>query len=206
MKRTSFGYIFLRQFVIVVMALAVAAGAMVLSIRFGCCCIGPADAIVKYTQLVEVAVMDLEGRPAAGVKVNYMDVYGPTWSRGPDGQVLFDSAKVEAALQKHRPELLSGVNHQTDASGRAVIPVFVHQLVGVFPLVSLVLKKVDEKGMAGQLYVIVVDDGVNVDNIPLRVLPGISAHGEHWRVEIRSLSTPHEYDYSDDKPSENSAK
>jgi hypothetical protein len=206
MKRPSLGHIFLRQFVIVVMALAVAAGAMLLAIRFGCCCIGPADAIVKYMQLVEVAVTDLEGRPAAGVKVYFPDVYDPTLSRGPGGQVLHDSAKVEAALQKHRLELLSGMNHQTDASGRAVIPVFVRQIVGVFPLVSLVLRNVDEKGMAGQVCILVVDDGVNVDNIPFRLLPGSNGHGVHLRVEIRSLSTPHEYSYSDDNPSENSAK
>jgi len=141
MKRTGLGYIFLRQLVNVGMVLAVAAGAIILSIKFGCCCIGPADTLLKYMHTVETVVTDLEGRPAAGVKVNYMDVYGPTWSRGPDGQVLFDSAKKEGALQKNRPELLSGVNHQTDASGRAVIPVFVYQIFSVIPLVGLVPKK-----------------------------------------------------------------
>ena len=178
-------------------AFAVAAAALALIVSS---CIGPADTIRKYMQMVEIAVTDLEGRPATGVQVYHYD--WPVSGKGPDGQKLFDSAAREAALQRNRPELLRGVNHQTDASGRAVIPVFDAWIISMFPLIGPVPRKPDQKGMAGKVCIIAVDDGVNADEISVQMLPGSSGKGECWRVEIRSLSTPQEYGLFDDHPLE----
>jgi len=199
MKRAALGTVRLRQCVVVgLVAIAVAAGAIVLSVKFGFCCIGPADALLEYVQMAEVAVTDLKGQPVAGVKVSSY-VYAPfeAWQ---------DSSEEEIALRGKKPELIRGVNHPTDASGRAVIPVFGAQIISVFPLIGPVPRKHHEKGMAGKVWIIAVDDGVNVDRIAVRMQPGSSGEGECWRVEIRALSTPQEYGLFDDHPLENCAK
>jgi len=183
---------FRRWIVVGIVVFAVVTGALVLSVKFGCCCIGPADAIVRYMQTVEIAVTDLEGRPAAGVKV-YSYVYTNPSPTHPDG--WRDSTEDEAELRKRSPELFREVNHQPSASGCAVIPVLDVRTISVFPLIGPVPRK--PEGVAGKLWVVAVDDGVNVDTIPLRLLPGSSGHGEHWHVEIRSISNPQEYSYSD---------
>ncbi len=202
MKGLGLGHVLFPQCVVSRVAFAIVAGAIVL-IKSGCC-IGPASTIFKYMHTVEMTVTDLEGRPAAGVKVYHYDWVD--WLPHPDDQRASEFAAREAALRRNRPELLRGVNHQADASGRAVIPVFAFQHVSIFPLIGPVPRKLDEKGMAGKVCIIAVDDGVNLDEIAVRMQPGSSGEGECWRVEIRSLSTPQEYGLFDDHPLENCAK
>jgi len=155
------------------------------------CCIGPADTIRPYIHKVEIEVADLDGGPAAGVKVYHYD--WPISGKYSDGQQIFDSAQDEAVLQRRRPELLLGVNHQTDASGRAVIPVFDAEIVSVFPLIGPVPNKLDKKGSTGKVCIIGVDDGVNADRISVRLEPGHSARGCHYQIRICTLSEPQQY-------------
>jgi len=194
MKGLELGHALFSPGVVGRVAFAVAVAALALIVSG---CIGPADTIRLYVQTVEIVVTDLEGRPATGVQVYHYD--WPISGKYSDGQQIFDSAQDEAALRRNRPELLRGVNHQTDASGRAVIPVFDAWIISIFPIIGPVPRKPDKKGMAGKVCIIAVDDSVNVDKISVQMLPGSNGRGNHYQIEIRALSAPQEYSPSEGK-------